>query len=726
VLAGPYSYTITDANACSSVVSGTITQPSALTASAVTAAMSFSNTVTSLTITAAGGTPNYNGTGQFTVTAGPYTFTVTDANGCQAILSGTIAPPAPLSIAATHNSITCYGGSATLAISATGGTGPYTGFGVTGSGTISTVTVGSTYSQPAIYTVSAGPYTFTVTDVLGNVATVTGTITGPSSALSTSVTAGTISCHAGTTTLSISASGGTPPYVNSGLHTVSAGPYAFQISDTNGCLSIVTGTLTEPTEFMINVSSASVACFGATVNAVVSGSGGIQPYSGIGTIMTTGGSHTYSASDANGCQSVANYSVSQPPQLQLLYMADSIACFGGYSNATLTATGGTGPIYGNTGIFPVYSGTNIFFAEDANGCQANAIILVGEPTELNVSLITPPILCYGDIKTGTVVATGGTSPYVGTGTLAISGGIYTVTVSDAAGCIKTDTIQVNQPLPLVLETCGHIRCAGDSARVVITGTGGVAPYAGTGTVTLGPGNYTLNISDTNSCVASKTISLVDPLPLTVSSVVTPILCHGDSAIAVVTATGGVAPYFGAGTYTVAAGTYTYGVIDSLFCIDTAVAYITQPPQLLPTAQLGVLPCLNSETTITVTATGGTQPYTGTGTFATGPGTYTYAVQDTNGCNAFVVLDVDTSVCLGFENLNADQVYSTLVYPNPSTGKFTIRTLQTGKAQLISESGQLIRIIQLESDKAIDVEDLAKGLYFLITTQERIKIAVTSE
>ena len=160
---------------------------------------------------------------------------------------------------------------------------------------------------------------------------------------------------------------------------------------------------------------------------------------------------------------------------------------------------------------------------------------------------------------------------------------------------------------------------------------------------------------------------------------------------VVTATGGVGPYYGDSTYYRPAGTYTYGVIDSLGCIDTGIVTLSEPPQLVATAVMGVIPCLNSLTTITVSANGGTAPYTGTGVNQVGAGSYTYQVTDNNNCLAEVVIDVDTSSCTGFGELSFDEINSTLVYPNPNNGNFIVRTYKPCKAMLISESGQLIKV-----------------------------------
>src|SRR5439155_18221161 len=105
-----------------------------------------------------GGTGTISGTGTFSnVAAGPYSYTVTDHNGCTATTSGNISEPDTLSASETHDPIGCFGGTTTVNITASGGTLAYDGDG-------------------AHTNVAAGPFDFTVTDHNGCVTHVTGTI----------------------------------------------------------------------------------------------------------------------------------------------------------------------------------------------------------------------------------------------------------------------------------------------------------------------------------------------------------------------------------------------------------------------------------------------------------------------------------------------------------------------------------------------------------------------
>src|SRR5438874_335566 len=67
-------------------------------------------------------------------------------------------------------------------------------------------------------------------------------------------------------------------------------------------------------------------------------------------------------------------------------------------------------------------------------------------------------------------------------------------------------------------------------------------------------------------------------------------------------------------FSVPAGTYSYTVTDSKSCTATTTGDITQPPTLVPDSSNTEIFCHAGLSTVTVTATGGTAPYSGTGTF----------------------------------------------------------------------------------------------------------------
>ncbi len=155
---GTYSITVTDANGCTSSGSATISEPPALlsTVLELNNVDCFGGNSGYIHIGTVGGTQPYtyswsNGAmDEFPIylTAGIYTSTVTDANGCTYQLSTTITEPQAITVMITQS------GNA-LSTSVSGGTGPYTYGWNTGE-----TTSGIVCQTPGVYSV-------TVTDVNG-------------------------------------------------------------------------------------------------------------------------------------------------------------------------------------------------------------------------------------------------------------------------------------------------------------------------------------------------------------------------------------------------------------------------------------------------------------------------------------------------------------------------------------------------------------------------------
>jgi hypothetical protein len=166
-----------------------------------------------------------------------------------------------------------------------------------------------------------GTYSYTVRDNVGATATTTGSIPEPS-ALVASALPGAILCNGGTTTIVISATGGTPSYTGTGTYTVSAGPYTYTVTDANSCTNTVTGTITQPTLVNAAVAVGTISTYGGSTSATVTAAGGTSPYqykldngnyqssNVLGGVIA--GPHTITTRDANGCTTTNNINVSQP------------------------------------------------------------------------------------------------------------------------------------------------------------------------------------------------------------------------------------------------------------------------------------------------------------------------------------------------------------------------------------------------------------------------------
>ena len=157
-------------------------------------------------------------------------------------------------------------------------------------------------------------------------------------------------------------------------------------------------------------------------------------------------------------------------------------------------------------------------------------------------------------------------------------------------------------------------------------------------------------------------------------------CYGNATgESEVLATGGSAPYSyslngmipqASGQFTgLTAGTYNLEVTDANNCEAYASVIITEPESLTASLNNTEISCYGETSEITVSATGGTEPYTGTGIFSEIPGTYTYTITDANGCsdNVNVTLTQPTEL-----TVNAGQDITTCGefkgnIGNPATG-----------------------------------------------------------
>ena len=300
-------------------------------------------------------------------------------------------------------------------VSVTGGVGPYT----------FTLTDGKT-SGPIASTsfqftgLRAGNYTATVKDSKNNTITINFTVTQPDPLIA-SKEEGTIACFGGTTSITITASGGTAPYTNDGVHTVSAGEYSFDVTDANGCKVTVAGTISEPTELQASKEEGTISCFGGTTSVTITASGGTAPYTNDGVHTVSAGEYSFDVTDANGCKVTVAGTISEPTELQAQFEQKNVLC-NGESNgtATVTAEGGTGNYSYSWNTTPVQtsataSGLSAGIYEvtitDANNCIKTAAVTITQPDVLSVSISKTDLICSYDLGTATANVTGGTAPY---------------------------------------------------------------------------------------------------------------------------------------------------------------------------------------------------------------------------------------------------------------------------------------------------------------------------
>jgi hypothetical protein len=262
--------------------------------------------------------------------AGSYTATITDANDCTTTASVVITEPTVLSASIVNQSdVTCFGGNnGSVNINPSGGVGPYV-------------------ISPSQNNLTAGAYTFTVTDDNGCQYLVNTIITEPQADLSVSIANQTnVSCNGlSDGSVSLSISGGTGPYTTlSPTSNLQAGTYNFMVTDNNGCSSSVSTIISEPGVLVAQASNTIITASGGTSTVTVSASGGTLPYTGTGVFTVTSGTYSYTVTDANGCSDVITLTITQPLPLTASSSSTVILCNNGTSQVTVTGNGGTAQI----------------------------------------------------------------------------------------------------------------------------------------------------------------------------------------------------------------------------------------------------------------------------------------------------------------------------------------------------------------------------------------------
>lgn len=177
---GPITVSATDANGCQASETYTITEPTALNATATaTDALCYEAPNGTATVTASGGTPPYEyvwSDGQTTPTAtglvaAYYSVSVQDANGCTAGSGATVGEPTPLVITYIATAVKCIGDkNGTLSIIVNGGTPGYNY-----SATLDGVNFVTT-TNGVIVGLAPGDYTVIVSDNNGCTKTIPATV----------------------------------------------------------------------------------------------------------------------------------------------------------------------------------------------------------------------------------------------------------------------------------------------------------------------------------------------------------------------------------------------------------------------------------------------------------------------------------------------------------------------------------------------------------------------
>ncbi len=525
------------------------------------------------------------------------TTTLTGNASCSVVDSITVIEPTPVAIAFTQTNSYCGQPNGTATATGSGGNGGYS-------------YVWNTSPAQATATATGllpGTYTVTVTDLLGCTAVDSITIqSNPAPVISLpSIT--NVSCFQGndgaataTTTLGtapITISWGTTPVqTGTSVSGLSAGTYWAWATDSAGCVDSIQFTITHPTLLVATVTTVGAICGLPNGSATASGNGGTPPYSytwsngqtGPNATGLGGGSYIVTVTDDNGCQRVSNFFIFQAgsPSLTLSGL-NMVTCFGGNDGgASVSTSGGVGPYTYAWSTTPTQTtanalnlsaGTYTVTVTDQNGCRDNLTVTITEPSQLAGTVVTTPNGCNLTIPNGTagVVASGGTPPYsyqwnsvpVQNGSYAtgLAPGNYSVTVSDARGCILVLPATVGQiPVPVVTAGPDVTVCEGEGGAIIFaTPSSGTPTYyynwwcanppCGLDSVFDNDPNanptasqwYYVQVTDVNGCYSNIDSLFVTVLPKPIVDAGPDIVLCGDAApceILTPTITGATGPY----------------------------------------------------------------------------------------------------------------------------------------------------------------------------------------
>ncbi|MBK9400182.1 MAG: T9SS type A sorting domain-containing protein [Bacteroidetes bacterium] len=482
---------------------------------------------------------------------GFYTDTIQDGFDEKHIISYYITEPSLLMTTCTSTAATCsYLADGNCSSITSGGSGPYSYLWSNGDTTaIADALMASTYSV-------------IVTDINGCTVSCSTTVSAPPPIVATILGIDPIPCAGGHGCVMVSASGGIPPYSNTGtLCGLFAGHHDIIVTDVSGCASLPVGVdLVEPSMLSLVLTQlAPIYCHGNTTCINITPTGGTPPYVPYPFPVTLcgvpAGVHFYNIVDSKGCIGVSSISIAEPPELIAACGGQDVVCHGDSNGVAFVLSSGGTPAYtyawseGSTspGISSLAPGIYNVTVYDVFGCYSNCSYTVDEPDALVLNCTGSDLLCSDDDDgTAFVLATGGVTPLVydwenGNTTPGISGlvkGNYTVVVSDANNCIDSCTAIITAPDTLIAmcTVTADESCPGDAnGEIVVTATGGTAPYGGTGTFNnLVPGPYTYMVTDNNSCQASctsiiSTLFSVSVAPTSVTSdAIANTACSGNS------------------------------------------------------------------------------------------------------------------------------------------------------------------------------------------------------
>ena len=193
--------------------------------------------------------------------------------------------------------------------------------------------------------------------------------------------------------------------------------------------------------------------------------------------------------------------------------------------------------------------------------------------------------------------------------------MYTCSVTDALGCVQTQTVSITQPpaITATITASVNVSCpGGNNGSATASGGGGFAPFnytwnttpvqAGASASNLAAGNFIVTVTDANGCTTTQSVTITQPLPMNLPTSSVMASCGMSDGSATVSPVGGAPPY----TYlwltspvvqvtptatNIPSGTYSIIVTDANGCPQTQT--VTVPGGAPPIANFNFTPSVVS-------------------------------------------------------------------------------------------------------------------------------------
>lgn len=327
------------------------------------------------------------------------------------------------------------------------------------------------------------------------------------------------------------------------------GTYTVYVTDENGCMGESTSlSITQPTAVQVSITGSDDATCADTNDGTLVGNGiggtgaitfsidGVNYQAGSTFDNLAPGTYFLYGQDANGCTDESNVSVTieAPEEIMLNEMVEGVSCFGDTNGMiSVAATGGNGGIeYSFDGgefdgevseWMDLAPGDYTVVAMDNGACDLEMVLTITEPAELIATLDPNNISCNGEGDGQIIVdAAGGTMAYMyqmDGGTMTndnvfgdLEAGTYTITVTDANGCMTESITDITEPDALDVTIDDVVASSGNDGSIDVTATGGTGSlnfeWTGPNGFTssdedltgLEAGMYNLTVTDENDCM----------------------------------------------------------------------------------------------------------------------------------------------------------------------------------------------------------------------------------